>query len=204
MKNVWARAQFVGLVLLSVCLHLGCQTVPIENQISGMTTGQLIEAQQRVRTEARALQAQAQLQGSMPQRKLKPGAAGVVSFSQGYQAGRLQRLAQMDAAISQELARRESAAQAQNKPKTYSEAPGYFWIGEDCIHWIREVSTSMVILEDRSQWDVSPAHEHRIEPWASLDDAKLVRGTSADYPFTIINMERKESVDVRYLGEAQR
>lgn len=202
MNVLRTMVQVAGMVLLMAGLHVGCETVPLETRIPNMSTEELIRLQQRIRADAEMLRLQMGIQQPARTRNLKPEAQVALSFIQGFQTGAMEGLARQDAAIAQELARRDRVALSEAKP--LSEGAGYPWVGENFTHWIDEKTKSTVILEDRSRWDVCPVHEHRITFWLVKDDVELVRSTNPDFPYTMTNEKREESIDVRYLGVAPR
>lgn len=68
-------------------------------------------------------------------------------------------------------------------------------------HWIEKVADGgkIIILEDRSVWEVSPIDSIHSSLWLPVSRVIVVTN-SGFYPYLMINLSDKRAVEVKFLG----
>ena len=76
--------------------------------------------------------------------------------------------------------------------------------GENGMHWIALVQDrgAQIKLEDGSLWEIAPRDRPLTMSWTVSQKLTVVRGLDRQYPFTMTNTDKNNTVDVRLLAES--
>jgi hypothetical protein len=78
---------------------------------------------------------------------------------------------------------------------------GGYYYGTGSGHWIqsKNLTSSVITLEDGSIWQVAPYDSYKALTWLVVDDITVVENSDPLYPYTLIDTNDGSSVHAKYL-----
>ena len=80
---------------------------------------------------------------------------------------------------------------------------GRLYSGVGGGHWVNKTSNSggVVVLEDRSLWEISTIDRIDTMLWLITEEITVLEGDNPVYPYKLINTDTGDKVDAKYLGK---